>query len=489
MLHAAVHQTTSEHGQTRSLMPSLLGRDRSPSLTAGTRGLPGSPALSLPLRTRQGGIVQRKCVCGGVAGTSEECEACSTEPRWGLQRKLAMNEPGDRYEQEADRIADQVMGIPAHPAGHHAPPRIQRLATQPAGPVRAVPASVDHALASRGRPLEPGLRRDMEQRFGHDFSQIRVHTDSPSAESARALHAQAYTVGRDIVFAAGQYAPHHQAGKRLLVHELAHTIQQGAVASTPTSGIRIVQRQPQPGPESGPCPRGEIRLGPGLPCSPRILSGRKCPTGQVEFGGACVSLRPPLLGGTLTPPSPLSIPSPSSSSAAGTASVGAPASGKSARVLNMEKLRGCAYTVTYSNPRQMDCDTVFRNEHGKNSPVPLCGAALVYDITSVTASGSKCPTKLEGLKVSEVVKGDQGCTPPKFVWPAPNPCTIGPGGALTGCTDTFSLCGPTSDLQANTCTETVDQEIEVGGHLAEEHEIVFTLKKSGTGCTGTVVRR
>lgn len=46
-----------------------------------------------------------------------------------------------------------------------------------------------------------------------------------------------------------------------------------------------------------------------------------------------------------------------------------------------------------------------------------------------------------------------------------------------------------SNLQANTCTETVDQEIEVGGHLAEEHEIVFTLKKSGSGCTGTVVRR
>ncbi len=435
--------------------------------------------------------MQRKCVCGGVAGTSEECEACSTEPGPGLQRKLTMNEPGDRYEQEADRIADQMMGMLAHPAGHHAPPWIQRLARQPAGPVDAATASVDHALASPGRPLEPGLRRDMEQRFGHDFSQIRVHTDSRSAESARAVHAQAYTVGRDIVFGAGQYAPHHQAGKRLLVHELAHTIQQGAAAATPTSAMRILQRQPQPGPDTGPCPRGEIRLGPGLPCSPLILPGRKCPIGQVEFGGGCVPLRqrPPLLGGTLTAPSPPSISSPSGSSAAGTGTVGAPGSGKSARVLNIEKLRGCAYTVTYSNPRQVDCDTVFRNEHGTNPPEALCGAALVYDITSVTASGSKCPTKLEGLKVSEIVKGDQGCTPPGYVWPAPNPCTIGPGGALTGCTDTFSFCGPTRTLQGNACTEIVDQEIEVGGQLAEEHEIIFTLKKSGTGCTGKVERR
>src|SRR5262245_2577035 len=180
MLHAAVHRTHS-------------------SLTAATRDLPASTALSLPLRTRQGGIVQRTCACGGVTGASEECEACGAEKRLGLQRTLTVNEPGDLYEREADRIADQMMGMPAHPADHQARPRMQRLAKQSAAPVDAAPASVDHALAGPGRPLEPGLRHDMEQRFGHDFSRVRVHTDSSSAESARAVHALAYTVGRDIV--------------------------------------------------------------------------------------------------------------------------------------------------------------------------------------------------------------------------------------------------------------------------------------------------
>ena len=66
----------------------------------------------------------------------------------------------------------------------------------------------------------------MEPRFGHDFGQVRVHTDSSAAESARAVDALAYTMGKDIVFARGQYAPHTSAGQDLLAHELAHTIQQ-----------------------------------------------------------------------------------------------------------------------------------------------------------------------------------------------------------------------------------------------------------------------
>jgi hypothetical protein len=88
------------------------------------------------------------------------------------------------------------------------------------------------SAGSAGRPLDQATRALAEPRFGHDFSQVRVHTDAPAAESARALGARAYTVGRDIVFGGGEYAPHSAAGQRLLAHELAHVVQQRAVAGS-----------------------------------------------------------------------------------------------------------------------------------------------------------------------------------------------------------------------------------------------------------------
>jgi hypothetical protein len=214
-------------------------------------------------------LVQRKCACGGSPTHTGECEECEKKKQLAVQSyslsraeparlfdqplassagiglghnfsrlqvyahspgavqtKLAVGEPGDQYEQEADRIADQVLGAPAHPAVSGAPPRIQRFSGQSNGQADAAPASVDQALASPGAPLEPALRQDMEQRFGHDFARVRVHTDGRAAESARAVNALAYTVGRDIVFGEGQYAPKSQRGRELIVHELAHTIQQ-----------------------------------------------------------------------------------------------------------------------------------------------------------------------------------------------------------------------------------------------------------------------
>ncbi|HEY6141019.1 MAG TPA: DUF4157 domain-containing protein, partial [Thermoanaerobaculia bacterium] len=93
-----------------------------------------------------------------------------------------------------------------------------------------VPPIVGHVLRSPGRPLDRHTRELMGSRFGHDFSQVRVHTDERAAASAHAVNALAYTVGRDIVFAAGRYAPATTAGQKLLAHELAHTVQQGAAA-------------------------------------------------------------------------------------------------------------------------------------------------------------------------------------------------------------------------------------------------------------------
>jgi hypothetical protein len=90
---------------------------------------------------------------------------------------------------------------------------------------------VERALADPGAPLQPTLRKDMERRFGDDFSRVRVHTGATAQRSARALNAHAYTLGNDIVFGAGKFAPGTATGQSLLAHELAHTVQQRAAGA------------------------------------------------------------------------------------------------------------------------------------------------------------------------------------------------------------------------------------------------------------------
>lgn len=143
-----------------------------------------------------------------------------------VQRKLSIGASHDPLEQEADRVADHVLTTPAHPFTSSAPPRIQRFSGQSNGQMDAAPASVDQALASPGRPLDPALQQDMGQRFGHDFSRVRVHSDGAAEQSAREVNATAYTVGHDIVFSAGRFTPATHEGRRLIAHELTHVVQQ-----------------------------------------------------------------------------------------------------------------------------------------------------------------------------------------------------------------------------------------------------------------------
>jgi hypothetical protein len=122
-------------------------------------------------------------------------------------------------------------------------PRIQRFSGQPGGKtVAAAPASVDHVLASPGSPLEPGLKQDMEQRFSHDFSKVRVHSGTAAEKSARDIEAHAYTVRSDIVFSRGRFAPESVEGRRLLAHELTHVVQQGGTADVGQSRLAPVQQ-------------------------------------------------------------------------------------------------------------------------------------------------------------------------------------------------------------------------------------------------------
>lgn len=157
-----------------------------------------------------------------------------------VQPKLTINQPGDRYEQEADRVADAVMGMKDGDA-----PVLQRMPLSPVSAVQressssegagAAPAIVSEVLSSGGgRALDAGTQQFMESRFGRDFSEVRVHDDSRAADSAAAIQARAYTSGQDVVFGQGEYRPGSTEGRRLLAHELGHVGQQG--------GQKVVQR-------------------------------------------------------------------------------------------------------------------------------------------------------------------------------------------------------------------------------------------------------
>lgn len=183
-----------------------------------------------------------------------------------VQPKLTVNTPGDKYEQEADRMADMVMRMPepmvsreasrgfsvARATGKNLVQRqcatcaakghtsgdcpeckkkkqglggmLQRLSTRgDSAAGMAAPPIVSRVLSSPGSPLPADTRSFMESRFGTDFGHVRIHTDSMAAESAAAVQARAYTVGNHIAFGSGSSMSDH----RLLAHELTHTIQQG----------------------------------------------------------------------------------------------------------------------------------------------------------------------------------------------------------------------------------------------------------------------
>lgn len=159
-----------------------------------------------------------------------------------IQTKLAINKQGDKYEQEADRVAEQVIQIPEPPlqrtcdcsSGHpklqneHAVHKHLEIQRVRADNIRemAAPSVVHQVLRSPGEPLNPNARAFFEPRFGHDFTNVRIHADARASDAAQAISAKAFTVGQNMVFRAGQYAPETNSGRSLLAHELTHVVQQ-----------------------------------------------------------------------------------------------------------------------------------------------------------------------------------------------------------------------------------------------------------------------
>ncbi|MBV7337531.1 DUF4157 domain-containing protein [Chloroflexi bacterium TSY] len=149
-----------------------------------------------------------------------------------IQPKLTIGQPNDKYEQEADRVADAVMQM-ADPNGVGAQEfkdrgeLLQKKGTSP--PASATPPALEARIqAARvgGHPLSTAMRAFFEPRFGYDFSGVRVHTDARAARAAQEIQAQAFTMNQNIVFGQGQYAWNTNRGRRLLAHELTHVIQQ-----------------------------------------------------------------------------------------------------------------------------------------------------------------------------------------------------------------------------------------------------------------------
>jgi len=222
-----------------------------------------------------------------------------------LQAKLRIGQPGDVYEQEADRVADAVMRMPepgvqrqvepeeeeeeeetlqSKPLTNQITPLVQvqrqeepeeeeeTLQAKPlaeeithlvqrqvepeeeeeelqakatSGRISEVNSNLESHIQSfkgGGQPLSENDRAFFEPRFGYDFGQVRMHTDTQAAESARAVNAQAFTVGKDVMFGAGQYAPETGGGRRLMAHELTHVVQHQGIASISRKEVEIAKK-------------------------------------------------------------------------------------------------------------------------------------------------------------------------------------------------------------------------------------------------------
>lgn len=177
-----------------------------------------------------------------------------------IQPKLTLNKAADPYEQEADRVAEQVMRAPnsepqrscacgstcsacANTSSANVRAKAEQLQMKrvPQSDVgnTVAPGIVHDVLNSPGTPIDSNTRSFMESRFGYNFGAVRVHSDPTAARSAREVNAKAYTVGQHIAMGQDQYAPHTFEGRRLLAHELTHVVHQAGSSQ----GGPVLQRQ------------------------------------------------------------------------------------------------------------------------------------------------------------------------------------------------------------------------------------------------------
>ncbi len=252
---------SKSHGKPEGAGKSASGRkadhaQRSTDSRAGFETLVFQPLTS--------GILQRKCACGGATGMSGGCEECKTKRMLGIQTKLTIGEPGDRFEQEADHVADRVMRMPDRstderelsfssatvqrkgaasdhedktlqrkeggeplqmkPLSHAITPMVGAYSEPGAETASGLETGEARAIEERrgGMPLPESVRNYMEPRFGADFGAVRLHSGREAAQLNERLHSQAFTYGRNIWLGEGQ----SRSNLPLLAHELTHVLQQ-----------------------------------------------------------------------------------------------------------------------------------------------------------------------------------------------------------------------------------------------------------------------
>lgn len=269
------------------------------------------------LAETRGHVLQRKCACGQHTTAGGECDACRrrreqmerggsfvhtlatgrvasghagasrfardfsrVRGRAAIQPKLRVGSPNDRFEREADRVADSVTrmtattvvavggapgelgasggstrGAPAvMAAGRTSPPNVGSIAGTAgeadlqAGTSCGSTRAALPGLGDSGRPLDASTRAFFEQRMGHDFGSVRIHTGASADRLAASLNARAFTYGNHIVFASGELGTSGASGRHLLAHELAHTIQQGAAPAIPAVATTVASTAGSGGP-------------------------------------------------------------------------------------------------------------------------------------------------------------------------------------------------------------------------------------------------
>ena len=209
-----------------------------------------------------------------------------------IQPKLEVNDPNDRYEVEADRVADQVMRMsagnlstqPTNGWNRHATiaPKLQlkcaACGSEDETAMRShhvesaapqVTPTIErniHRMQGGGKPLDDNTRTFFEQRIGADFSGVRIHTDTNAIQTSRDINARAFTTGNNIAFNSGEYNPTTTSGKHLLAHELTHTIQQ--------NGAQTLQRQE---PETNDAPSSDSSIVQNLVSDNQTLSEERIP--------------------------------------------------------------------------------------------------------------------------------------------------------------------------------------------------------------------
>lgn len=185
-------------------------------------------------------FIQRKasCVCGGGCPS---CQAKSAD--------LPISQPTDALEIEADGIAEKVMRMTVSdisPVDDEEEQKVNLSRKENrlfSNSNNQVSAGISSVFNSAGQPLNSESRNFFEPRLGYDFSRVKIHNDSHSNEFAENISAKAFTVGKDIGFAKGEYEPNSAEGRKLLAHELTHIVQQNHAG---TNYAKQISRQPKP---------------------------------------------------------------------------------------------------------------------------------------------------------------------------------------------------------------------------------------------------